>query len=220
MSALPHALPYVLFVAIAMLTDVVPPGFAPWIDAVRVVVVGAVLIALARSGAYPELRVRTPRSGTRARATALALTAGVLVGLVWIPLGDPDLVPLLGERGGFDTAAPYMGVRIAFRLAALCLVVPFAEELLVRSQLPRWVDAGDGDWRDAPVGVFSVRAFVIAVAFFTVTHPEWLAALVTAVIWMLLLAHTRRLRDVVLSHAVANAVFAVQVLEREEWQWW
>ena len=90
----------------------------------------------------------------------------------------------------------------------------------MRSLVPRFVDAGDGDWRERPVGVFTPLSFAISVGLFTVTHPEWLAALVTGVLWTLLLMRTRRLRDAVLAHAVANGALAAWFLATGDMRWW
>jgi hypothetical protein len=60
----------------------------------------------------------------------------------------------------------------------------------------------------------------VSVLLFTLTHPEWLAALVTGVLWTALLARTRNLRCVVLSHAVANAWLAGHVLVSGDRRWW
>ena len=91
----------------------------------------------------------------------------------------------------------------------------------MRSAIPRLVDAPpDRDWREHPVGAFTRLSFLISVGFYTLTHPEWLAALVTGVAWTLVLAKTRNLWPVVVSHAVANAGLAFHVLTTGETQWW
>jgi len=215
-STLSHALPYVLFVAIGAAGGYLPEAWAAWADPLRALAAGGALLVFARRGAYAELKVRE----TDARgALWLALLAGLAAGLAWVPLAEA--VPALGGRGGFDadTAGPVLW---AGRLLGSILVVPFAEELFVRSLVPRYVD-GDGNeagWTAHPVGVFSPMAFAVSVLFFTLTHPEWLAALVAGVLWTLLLMATRRMRDVVLAHAVANAVLAIWVIWTGEAQWW
>ncbi len=206
----PHSLPCVLYVA----TGLLPDGAGPWTDAVRVVAVAAALVAFARAGRYPELR-----AAPTARQTLAAIAVGVAVGAAWVPLAE--LVPLSieGARTGLDPAADV--ARTALRIASMVLVVPFAEELLVRSALPRLVDArGAPSWRERPVGAFTWTSAAVSVAFFTLTHPEWLAALVTGVVWTALLARTRNLRGVVISHAVANAWLAGYVLVSGDTRWW
>jgi CAAX prenyl protease-like protein len=210
MSSLPHLLPYVLFILLGVLGANLP---APWGSAMEPIRALAVLGTVAwfyRRGAYPELakaQAKVPR------ATALSIAAGVAVGLLWPVLSAA--VPTLGEmgRGGFDASAcgaAWAPVLLGGRLVASIVAVPFAEELLVRSLLPRWTDAGSGDWRDVPVGKFTALSAAVSIGFFTLTHPEWLAALVK----------TGRLRDLVISHAVANAVLDAYVLLSGETMLW
>ena len=206
----PHFAPYAAYAALGMAFG----ASSPWTDAVRVVVVGAALVAFARAGKYPELRVRPS-----ARQTLAGAVVGLAVGAAWAPLAQ--MVPPLAEgmRSGLDPAGD--PVRTALRIASMVLVVPFAEELLVRSAVPRLADARGGpSWRERPVGEFTWVSAGASVLLFTLTHPEWLAALVTGALWTILLARTRNLRCVVVSHAVANAWLAGHVLVSGDSRWW
>lgn len=209
-SLVPHALPYLVYVAVGAAAG----GVCPWADAVRVVAVLAALAAFARAGSYPELRLRPS-----AAQVLLGVGAGLVAGAAWVPLAN--LVPPLmeGGRTGLDPAGNVLFT--SFRIAAMVFVVPFAEELFVRSALPRLVDAeGDEDWRARAVGSFTARSFAVSVLFFALTHPEWLAALATGLLWTALLARTRNLRVVIVAHAVANAWLAAHVVVTGETRWW
>lgn len=208
-----HVIPYAIVAACAAVRGWLP-GLAPWADTAAVVAAGAWLVAAARRDAYPELRAS---EGSR---PLLALAAGVAVALLWLPLAR--LVPPLSERSGFDAGAAGDAARPvlwAARLAASVVVVPFAEELLVRSFLPRFVDSPEV-WRSLAPGATSLRAAAVSAAFFALTHPEWLAALAAAVVWSALLARTRSVRDLVISHAAANACLAGWVLVTGDAGWW
>lgn len=209
-AVLPHALPYVLFVAIGALGDVL----GPWGDALRVVLAAAALVWAGRRGAYPELRGR-PSVGV----VSLAVVLGLAVGAAWVPLSN--LVPTIGDRARTELEPWKDAALTSVRVVGIVVVVPFAEELLVRSALPRLFDAKPGeDWRSLPAGRFTRLSACVSIAFFTLTHPEWLAALVTGVAWTAFLARTRNLVAVVVSHAVANAWVAGHVLVTGESQWW
>lgn len=218
-----HLLPYLLFVAIGVVAAELPEELRAWADPLRAVAAAAALLWFARRGAYAELAVRaTPFVGGRggARARVLAVASGLAVAAVWMPLADA--VPSLGGRGGFQADAA--GAESAWllwtaRLAGSCVVVPFAEELFVRSALPRWIDDPES-WRTRPVGIFTMRAAAVSIVFFAGTHPEWLAALVAGLLWTWLLATTRRLSDVVLAHAVANTALAAWVVATGDTRWW
>jgi CAAX prenyl protease-like protein len=214
---LPYVLPYLLYVGPPVLGPVLPESWGPWLDPARIVAAAAALVVHWTRGELPELRERrTPR----ASATWLALAAGFVVAALWMPLADA--VPRLGERTGFDpqaagaAAAPWL---LGARVAGFVLVIPVAEELLVRCLVPRWADATD-DWRRRGVGEFTLLSASVSVLFFAASHPEWLAALATGVLWTGLLAATRRLRDAVLAHAVANAVLAAWWLHTGDLSWW
>ena len=153
-SVASHALPFVVYVAIGVAADPLPAHLAPWTEPLRVVATALALVHFARRGAYGELAVRA----TPARAaTLLAICAGIAGALLWLPLGR--LVPLFGSRGGFDLGSPLL----LFRVVGYVAVIPFAEELFVRSLVPRFVDARepDQDWRARPVGAFTPLSFAV-----------------------------------------------------------
>lgn len=209
-DVLPHAAPYALYLVIGAAAG---QSFL-YVDAVRLVVVGGLLLWCARRKQYPE--IQTPPSAGQALA---GIAAGLAIGAAWVPLAN--LVPTIGPtaRTGLDPGAGTLFV--ALRVVDMCLVAPFAEELMIRSALPRIVDAkADEDWRARPVGAFTAASAGVSTAFFTLTHPEWLAALVTGLVWTAMLARTRNLRAIVVSHAVANAWVAGHVLATGETQWW
>ena len=208
-SLIPHAAPYVAYVALGAAA-----GVCPWADGVRVAVVAAMLLLLTRNGSYPELSARPS-----AAHVALGVAAGVVVGFAWVPLAN--LVPMTSEsaRTALDPSASLL--RTTFRLASMVLVAPLAEELFVRSLVPRFVESGCSDeWRSRPVGAFTWTSAAFSVALFAIGHPEWLAALVTGVLWTALLWKTRNLRVVIVSHVVANALLAGRVLVTGETRWW
>jgi CAAX protease family protein len=215
-SVLPHLLPYAIYVAPGAAADLLPPAWRPWAGAAGVVGAAAALIVGAIRGAYPELRRRPAERG----AAVVALCAGFGVALLWMPL--TVLVPRLQPHTPFQPyfagldAAPWFW---AARVVGFVLVIPVAEELLVRSLVPRFTDAPDG-WDAREVGAFTARSAAVSVAFFTLTHSEWLAALVTGLLWTALLARTRRLGDVVLSHVFANALLALIWSHPGARDWW
>lgn len=219
MRSLFHVLPYAIFVLTAVVGEQLGGHWPSSLEPVRAAAVLAVIAVLYRRGAYPDLAQReTPCR----HATWLAVGCGVAVGLLWVPLGLA--VPTLGGgRGGFDEnalGAEWAWLLLGGRLTASIVAIPIAEELVVRSLVPRWIEAGRGDWRDVPIGKFTALSFAASVGFFVITHPEWLAAAFTGVLWVLLIIRTRRLRDAVLAHAIANALLDAYVLLANDYRWW
>jgi CAAX prenyl protease-like protein len=215
--ALPYVVPYFAFLIPTSLAPYLPEAWEPWLEPFRTLASAVAMLFYASRGAYPELRRTVP---AHRAATWLAIGAGLAVAFTWMPL--TRIVPQIGSRGGFHpeiwgaALAPWLW---ASRLVAFVLVIPFAEELLVRSFLPRWIDDPDG-WPARGIGVFTRVSAAISIGFFTFTHPEWLAALVTGALWTGLLAATRRLGDAVLAHAIANGVLAVIWSFTGERGWW
>lgn len=219
---LSHLVPYLLFVLPHSVGEMLPlhwvsPPVRAWLDPLSVLLSGGALVWFARRGAYPELR----RSPAPRGSVLLALGAGLAVALLWMPLSL--IVPSgVGERAGFN---PYLAGEAsvpwlwAARILGAVVVVPFAEELMVRSLIPRWLDAMDA-WRARPIGAFTAMSAGGSIAFFTLSHPEWLAALVTAALWTGLVAKTRRLGDAVLAHAVANGLLAAAWIASGDTTWW
>ena len=219
MRALFHLLPYVLFVLIAVVGEQLGGAWPSALEPARAVVVLCVIGALYKRGAYPDLaRRETPCR----HATWLAIGCGVSVGLLWVPLGIA--VPTWGGgRGNFDAdalGAQWAWLLLGGRLVASVVAIPVAEELVVRSLIPRWIEAGTGDWREVPIGRFTALSLAASVGFFVITHPEWLAAAFTGALWILLIVRTRRLRDAVLAHAIANALLDTYVLLSGDYRWW
>jgi CAAX prenyl protease-like protein len=219
MRSLFHVLPYALFVLIAVAGEQLGGSWPSALEPVRALVVLAVLVVLYRRGAYPDL---AQRETTCRHATWLAVGCGVAVGLLWVPLGL--VVPSIGGgRGGFDAYAlgeQWAWLLLGGRLVASVVAIPVAEELVVRSLVPRWIEAGKGDWRNVPVGRFTALSFAASVGFFVITHPEWLAAAFTGALWLLLIRRTGRLRDAVLAHVIANALLDAYVLLAGDYRWW
>jgi CAAX protease family protein len=130
--------------------------------------------------------------------------------------------PHMGLRVGFDpTLLTSDAGRFAFllvRFFGLVLVVPLMEELFWRSLALRYLTAPN--FLSVPIGQFTRRAFLIMVAGFALTHPEWLAAALTAVVYGAWVWRTRSVLGVVIAHATTNAVLGVYVLTTGRWYYW
>jgi len=155
-------------------------------------------------------------------ALALAVFSGAIVALLWVGLdGRYPEIPLLGKRSAFNPTALPEARRIGFlavRLTGLVLVVPLIEELFWRSFLLRWLI--DADFAKVPIGKVTPTAAAITSVLFAVSHPEWLPALLTALLWVWLLWHTKNLSACVISHSVANLGLSIYVLSTGDWKFW
>ena len=67
---------------------------------------------------------------------------------------------------------------------------------------------------------FSTTAFAVVCGAFALSHPEWLAALVCAMLYGLLLRQSRSLFACLIAHAVTNLALGIYVLTTHNWVYW
>jgi CAAX prenyl protease-like protein len=203
----PYWLPFFGFLLLVSFGGGLPEAAQPAWLVLKVAVPGAVFLAFALRGAYPELR------GFRATPGGVALDVGVgLAGAVlWVA---PYLIfdSLRPGAEGFDPGLFGSGreaLALGVRAAGYALVTPFVEELFMRSWLLRYVEVFDrrGDFRDVPIAHFSWRSFLVVVAFFLASHVpwEWWVMSVWAVGTMLWFYHRKHIVPLIIVHAVTNA---------------
>ena len=213
---LPYVAPFALFLLLTTLDGHVPPPAFPLFYAVKIALVGWLVIAL--RGGFPEAR---PGGGGWAAAAAVGVVLGV--SWTWIDMHTPHFA-FLGTRSGFnpnrEIATPAGIVFFLFvRFLGLVVVVPIVEELFYRGFLLRFVTNLD-DFRRVPVGTFSALALGMNVALFALSHPEWLAAAIFALAQCLLLRWTKNLFACILAHGVTNLLLGVYILHTGQWQYW
>ncbi len=160
-----------------------------------------------------------------ARVLPLAIVIGLAVFAEWILVDTWVKYPhiTLGARTALNPflAIPQSSLRMAFiavRLFGIAVMVPIVEELFWRSFLLRYLT--DQDFWKLPVGSFSWSAFAIVAVSFGFSHPEWLAAVLCAIAYGLLLKRTRSLFACIVAHGVTNLVLALYVLEYHAWRFW
>jgi CAAX protease family protein len=205
--------PILAFGVMTALEPWIPLEYYPAIYAAKI---GAVLVCFAVWRQWlADLRL----SGT-------PVVASVMVGLgvcaMWVFLEESVPYPHMGARVGFDPdSIDSDGGRLAFllvRFFGLVVVVPLMEELFWRSLALRYLTAQD--FLSVPIGRFTRRAFLVMVAGFALTHTEWLAAAITAVVYGAWVWRTRSLLGVVIAHATTNAALGIYVLTTGRFYYW
>ena len=213
---LPYVVPMFAFLVFTNLESYVPgPDWYPLAYAVKVLAV-ALLAGYYRS-AWTDLRPLPPL-----RSLVLAVMVGLIVFVLWIRLeGWYPTFSFLGKRTGFDpgTLAPdWKWPFIVIRFFGLVVLVPLIEELFWRSCLIRWlIDPG---FFKVAIGRVTPLAGGITSAVFAFSHPEWLPALLTGLLWAWLLWQTKSVSACVLSHAVANLALGLHVISSGDWKFW
>lgn len=154
------------------------------------------------------------------RDTLLAITAGLVVFVLWINM-DWDFARF-GEPKPFDPGAlgngPAGAVHIAIRLFGAAVIVPVMEELFWRSFLIRYFD--NTDFLSVPVGRFSLSAFIITVVLFGLEHNMIAAGLMAGAAYNLLLYRSRSVTQCIVAHATTNLVLGIYVIMTGSWNFW
>lgn len=213
-SEIEYCAPAVVFALLTAAEGWVPIGFYPHVYAVKAVAVTLTLIACRRilRDIVPAWNVVAP-----------GVVVGVVVLAIWV-LGEQWIpYPHLGSRTAYnpfvELGPPSAVAFLIVRFYGLVLLVPVFEELLWRSFLIRYATSPD-NFTSVPHGTFSQTAFWIVAGASAISHSEWLVALVTSILYLLLLKRTRSLFAVVVAHATTNALLGVYVLRTANWQLW
>jgi len=108
---------------------------------------------------------------------------------------------------------------LALRAARAVLLVPVVEELFWRGWLMRWIE--DPQFERVPLGSYQPRAFWITAALFALEHGAyWDVGLLAGVAFNAWMIRTKRLGDLILMHAAANAGLSAYVLVTKRFEYW
>jgi len=216
--SLPYVAPFATFMALLWLGPRL--GLTPWAEAaLRVAILVAVLALCSRT--VLSFRIVRPLA---------SFGVGALVFVLWVA---PDLLMpgwhhgklfSNGIFGTFETSTPLAGtsdpVFLVLRTMRAAILVPIIEELFWRAWLPRWIDDPQ-DFRRIPLGQYTRAAFWITAVLFASEHGAlWDVGLVAGIIYNEWMRRTRSLGDLILAHAVTNALLSGYVLMSGRWEYW
>ena len=157
---------------------------------------------------------------SRLREWLIAVASGLVVFALWIQL-DRGWATLGSGTPGFDPTGPDGRIDpllAVLRFASLALVVPVMEELFWRSFLMRWLDAPAFEFADARRT--SLRAFIFVAVLFGLEHDQWLAGVISGIVYNWLYVRTGRLWIPIASHAVTNGALGAWILATHSWHLW
>lgn len=122
-------------------------------------------------------------------------------------------------------SAGLMWAFIAVRWAGASLVVPVMEELFWRDWMWRTI-ASPNDYRLHGVGEYDRNAFWFVPLIFAMVHPQWLTAILWALMVAWLLWRTKSIGACIVAHATTNFLLGAYVLiswygfGKDEWFFW
>jgi CAAX prenyl protease-like protein len=233
-APLPAALPYVLPLVLSLLVTGVADYVPDWRIALYIIkVLGLALTLACFWRAYAEIQ---PALGF---GVLIAVLIGLAVIAVWLsidpyyPQSTAEFRSLLKDgwqafphaakaAGQFDPGAggdafPPL-LTIGSRVLGAVILVPIAEELFFRGWLIRFLVKDE--FKSVPMGTFTWPSFLVTTLVFGLSHHEWLAGIVCALAFNMLLYWRRSLFACIVAHAAANLGLAVWVLSRGAWQFW
>lgn len=104
------------------------------------------------------------------------------------------------------------------RLAGSAFIIAPIEEFFWRGFLYRWIQSLD--FLDIDPGRFDLKAFLIVAAIFGAAHTEWLAGVVTGVLYGYFFIRTRDIWATALAHTTTNLVLGLYVLNTGHYHFW
>lgn len=207
--------PMILFIILNVVEGKLPANLYPFAYIAKIAIVMLVLGFTAKSW---NLELSASRK---------ALITGGIFGVVGIALWiGIEKVPYqhIGSRSSYNPFTAILDpsfrmLWIATRFIGLAAVVPIIEELFWRGFLVRYIDNMD-DYRKVIAGNHSWIATGVVTAAFASIHPEWLAAVVYALLTDQLLRRTKSVGACVVMHAVTNLLLGVYVVATKSWHLW
>ncbi len=169
------------------------------------------------------------------RLSLLAVSVGIVGAILWIAICQLQVesagIQALGLGAWFPTRAglnPFLyfdssttlGLFLLLRFSILVILVPVAEEWLIRGWLVRWWTSPDG-WYESSLSRVSLASLMMVVVYAVLTHPhEALAAIVWFSLVSWLMVKTGNLFDCIVAHGVTNLLLGIFVIFSEQWRLW
>ncbi len=160
---------------------------------------------------------------TPPRRLMIGIAIGILVFILWI---SPQAFFGYARRiDGFNpdlfaNQSSLYWPTILFRFLRLVVVVPLVEEIFWRGFLLRYLI--DEKFDRVPFGTFSWLSFSIVTLAFGFSHsqPDWAAAILTGVLYNMVVYWSKNLATCVLTHAVTNLLLGLWIMRTGQWGFW
>ena len=237
-----HWAPFICHMAIVTVLSTITGPYIAY--PIAVIVTGSLLLWYWKKGKYPELKTTKE---VPINDWLLAVLVGVVGIAFWIlpyhyfPKVMFAKVPILGNENYYlsftygtkmingHPEATYMPLKdiasrnwrmifMAFRIFGAAVLVPFWEELFTRSAVTRFIV--DEKYKEVPIGYYTKKSFLIALAIYTMAHPWWLVAIIWGGLTFWLYYYKKNLQLVVAAHAVSNLLLAAYVITTGNYYLW
>jgi CAAX prenyl protease-like protein len=216
-----RAAPFLAWLLLTGLQNVIGGGAKYWIYLVQVIVSGWLIWTFRRE--ISELR---------RRFSWQAFAVGIAVFIMWVGLAP--LVSLLGlnpswiiikpagtaewRPPGFFQSMALAWFFIIVRIVGSTVVVPPIEEVFFRSFVYRYV--AKPDFQTVPLGQFLWTPFIVTSVLFGFEHREWLAGILCGFAYQGLVCWKKRLGDAIIAHGVTNFLLGLWIVHNDAWHFW
>jgi CAAX prenyl protease-like protein len=202
-----YLLPFLAILATGMLVRAVSANFE-WLYPMRFIAAATVLVFFRR--AYASLDWGFGWIGP---------VTGLFAFVIWVLLAT-RLNNVAGMPAALAAASsPDRSVWITVRVLAALITVPIAEELAFRGFLLRRIVSRD--FQKVDPRTFTWMGIVVSSVAFGALHGEqWIAAVITGVLYALVMIRTGRIGESVIAHATTNGLLATYVLLYRHWNFW
>lgn len=180
--------------------------------------IACVFVALIMYGPrYSEIRLRDV---SRLSHTALSLSTGIIVFVLWVNMDWPFAT--FGSPQSYDPTVIGNDLTRKFiiisRVMGAVVVVPVMEEIFWRSFFLRYFISTD--FTNVPLGYFTWGSFLSVTVLFGLEHNLFLAGIMAGAAYNVLFYYTRSVAQCILAHAVTNLALGVYVLNTGLWKFW
>jgi hypothetical protein len=207
-----RVVPFIIFVALTACQGKLGAASAYWFYLAKTLV-----------GAWLIFEMRPHVSEMRWAFSWEALVVGILIFGIWVGL-DPYYPKLFraGSTGNpadvFGKGSPLAWFFNIVHIAGMTVIVPPLEEVFYRSFLYRYI--ASPNFLAVPMNRFQPLPFFVTVAFFGLSHNEWLAGIICGAAYQWLVIRKNRLGDAMTAHAITNFLLGVYIVWRGAWHFW
>lgn len=222
-----RVIPFAVFVLLTAGQGQLGMASAYWVYALKTLLGAGLLWLVWRL--VPEMRWRFSWQ---------AVGTGVVVFAMWVaidpayPKVDQVFGQLMQRFGGspkaptppwnpftlYGQGAMLAWLYVAVRVLGSTLVVPPLEEVFYRSFLYRYIVKQD--FLSVPLTTMAAGSLLLCATVFGLAHQEWLAGIICAIAYQLLVYRTGRLGDAMTAHAITNLLLGLWVVYRGAWHFW
>jgi CAAX prenyl protease-like protein len=174
-------------------------------------------------GAWFIFEMRPHVSEMRWAISWEAVVVGVAIFGIWVGLdGHYPQIFKSGSTGNpadaFGAHSPLPVFFNVVHILGMTLVVPPLEEVFYRSFLYRYI--ASHNFMAVPLNRFLMLPFIVTVALFGFSHPEWLPGIICGAAFQWLVIRKNRLGDAMTAHAITNLLLGLYIVWQGKWYLW